>query len=41
MTLADYFIQILESVLLGLTAVLSCVWRWMEGTSVIALMDMN
>ena len=36
-----YIIQILKSVLLILTTVLNCVWRWMEDMSVIALMDMN
>ena len=36
-----YIIQILKSVLLILTTVLNCVWSWMEGMSVIALMDMS
>lgn len=39
--LAICIIQILRSVLLVLTTVLNCVWSWMEGMSVIALMDMN
>ena len=39
--LAICIIQILRSVLLVLTTVLNCAWSWMEGMSVIALMDMN
>ena len=41
MAFANYVIQILKSALLELTVVLNCVWSWMEGMSVIALMDMN
>ena len=41
MTLANYIIQILRSVLLILTIVLNCAWSWIEGMSVVALMDMN
>ena len=41
MAFANYVIQILRSALQELTTVLNCVWSWMEGMSVIALMDMN
>ena len=41
MALTNCVIQILKSVLLVSTTVLNSVWNFMEGMSVIALMDMN
>ena len=41
MALTNCVIQILKSVLLVSTTVLNSVWNFMEGMSVIVLMDMN